>query len=582
MTQANPNVILYSQAIVLLQQIQQLTLDGSIQSLNDISTQLANALTQYEAGAGQPITKFDKFVIGEPPIASKINTMWTSIEYDFDIIGNQLDILRASSLITYNNITTELQQLTNLVGEASNQLGTLALFTNAVDSKTFTFGDQFASGGFIDSTQVTNDYLAQIDSGSLTLATQTAVNNLASANPKVTILPQSNGFPGNNQEINDPTASTNNSTTGQVQYSFVAQATNPNNPISIVSSTANSIFEFENYLVTPTDRTTANNFNFTYSVTSADKEFINSAKNGEIDWAAGVSNYLDLWLEIDLGSVQQFNYISYSPYGLPGDVNYPVLIKSVSTSPDGTTWTPVVATPVWVGTIANQQAASVNANVSIGPVSWTVPQQEAEFILLEIQQPNPIPCNIGHLYYTDSTSGIRVEGPVPSIDDTSYYYTNGQSVVGSMNQVTEYFVGQRWAIGINDISVQQNEYQATSTMVTRRIEVGGTVSEVALEADVTIPADFDSTQSWATFWVSPDDGVTWDQIGPIQDNVLNIPSVIAFNNPLPAAFQDPGVYYVTTANPVTFLRFKIELSRPAASVAETPVVKDYQLRVRLV
>ena len=582
MTQTNPNILSYAQAAALLAQLQQTTNNGSTQDLQDIATNLANAITEFETGSTKPLFKFKKFEFGEPPLSSVINKIWTDVATDIAILNSQADILRSAAIILYNNTITELAQINNMNGEIANQIATISLFNNTVDSKTFIFSDQFASGSNIDSNFPIGDNVAQIDNGYLTLAA-VGQNVGLSQHAKISILPKSNGIPGDNQEVLDPTNRPIDPLMGKPQYIFIGSTNNPNQPSVVLANQAsNTFFEYEYYLVSAADRALANNFNFTYTISGAEALQYPNAINHQIDWSTGPSNgYLDLFLQVDLGSVQEVNTITYKPYGLSNNINYPVLINQILWSPDGTTWTTVRGNPTWVGTIANQQAASVGANVSIGTTAWNIGSVQARYIQFEIRQPHSIPCNIGHIYYTDPVTNERVEGPVPDISNPLFFVTAAQSAPNGLIQNTEVFSGQRWAIGINDISIEQNQYQSTSTMVTQRINVNGIVDRLALDVDLIIPPDFDSSQPWATFWVSPDDGSNWYQISPIQNFIQGINEIIAFNDPLPAAFQDPNVTYVTTDQPVTFLRFKIELTRPTQLVTESPIIKDYQLHVRI-
>jgi hypothetical protein len=582
MPQNNPSILTAAQAVALLTQIQQQTSNGNTQNLQDISTQLASAITGFEQGTTKPVFQFRKIELGEPPLSDVINKNWNAIATDIGLLNVQADILKSAAIILYNNTITELNQINNMNGEIANQLATISLFNNTVDSKTFIFSDQFGSGGNIDTTFPLGDNVAQLNNGYLTLAA-VGQNTDLTQNATIQILPKSNGFPGDNQEIEDPSNATTNTLTTSPQYTFVGASNNPSIPkVVLDNQSSNTFFEYEVYSVNAADKATANNYNFTYNVTGSNIAQYPNAVNGQIDWSKGpAGGYLDLFLQVDLGSIQEVNTIVYKPYGLANDVNYPVLINQILASSDGTNWVTIPGNPTWVGTIANQQAASVGANVSIGTASWNVGSINARYIQFDIRQPNPIPCKIGHLYYVDPTSNLRVEGPVPDVSNPLFSVINGQSAPNGLIQKTEVFTGQRWVIGINDISIEQNQYQATSTMITERINVNGIVDRLAINADMFIPADFNSSQAWITFWVSPDDGSSWHQISPIQNYTQGVNEVIAFNDPLPAAFQDPNVTYVSTDQPVTFLRFKIKLARPLNSPTESPIVKDYQLHVRI-
>lgn len=573
MSQSVPSVLLYAQALVLVQQMQESYDAGAIHSVEDIAEQLRDVLSRYEQNAGTPIMEFNSIVEGEPPLSEKMNRTWRNIQHDVNILQNQVDLLRASAIFTHNLVATEVMKSTNENARVANKLKTLQLYSNSVDSSVVTFGDHFESEEFVDLAFSTPEDRPTIASGMLHLGQSGGLVNL-SEHAVVTILPGSNGFRGNNQEISDPATAPTDPISNQPLYTFIAE-TNPANDIDeIVDGEPNSWFEYEHYLVDEQDRLRAGNYNFTY-------QSVSLTGSSEVDWAEGPEDgKLKLSLQFDLGSMQKTNYLSYTPYGLHRNVNSPVLVRQVKTSPNGTDWDSVLPTDVWIGTDPNLQAARTADNVTTGNAIWSFNDRNVRYVRVDIEQYNPVSCAVGHLYYVDKRTGVRVKGPVPNINNPAAHYSPNFMSQGDTIQKREYFNGKRWAIGIRDMLIQQVNYQAYSTLVTPPLRVGGVVDRVTLEAEVYVPETFDSDEEWVSFYVTPDDGSTWLPISRVQDNYLDIPEIIAFNDPIPPAFREAGVAYYNTDSVVDTLRVKIELKRPANEPTSTPLVRSYQLKVR--
>lgn len=571
MQQAIPSVLLYSQALALLQNLQDSFTAGNLQSPSDIATTLRSILTNFEITAGQPLLDFELVAEGEPPLSAKMNNVWNTLQYDVSILQNQIDILQAAALFTNNFLGTEILQAQNQNSALANKLDTLQLYaSNTTANNLIIFSDTFGNSQTVDLTMVDPSMQAAMQDGFLRLGNQGQLINLSSS-ATISILSTSNGFSGNNQEIEDPTQAPVDPTSNMPVYTFVAQNYRAGDVTAISKGDPSQWFEYEYYYLNPTNKLAADNYNFVYQID-------NTANSSTIDWSIGPPDgTLELDLQFDLGSVQPINYIEYTPYGLTANQNNPVLIDSIQTSEDGTTWTPVNPAKVWVGTNTNNKTLGTAPNLTIGTVIWSFEQRNAEFIQFSLRQSQPINVNVGHLYYLENSSGQRVEGPIPSVNNPAQYYDPSYSSTGTATQYREYWPGQRWAIGIQDIQIQQINYQTDSIMITKPLDVGGVVNRVALDADVWVPSDFDPYTNWVKFFVSPDNGQSWFPIARIEDTTFGISQVLAFNDPLPVQFQEPGVAYYNVSNAVTSLRFKIELSSP--NTQETPLVRSYSLKV---
>lgn len=173
----------------------------------------------------------------------------------------------------------------------------------------------------------------------------------------------------------------------------------------------------------------------------------------------------------------------------------------------------------------------------------------------------------------------RVLGPIPPATNPQLYMDLKNATVNGLIQKVEVFSGKRWAIGIRDINIKQNIYDTTGIIVSKKFNIPGIIDRVSIEADISIPTDYDTSVVWIKFYVSPNDGANWYQISRIQDDFLDIPEILAFNDPTPRELRESGVAYHDVKGTVDSLRVKIEITRPDDKQSSTPVVRSYKLKI---
>lgn len=612
MTQMAPSVLLYGQAILLIKELSDLYLAGGVKDDLDMDKKIQEILSRFRTNAGYPITEWNPISETEPPVSVKMNTFWRQVQSDVALLQQQVDIVRASSIFTYNFISNDVEKATQQNAVLRNKIKTLQLYSDSVDSSIVVFSDSLNNSDFVDQTKTTAQSSANIDqSGGATLGQFGPYVNLA-PRASVRILSDSNGFPGNNQEVKDPiNAPILDPITGQKNLRFVAEEKRAASLRSIVDGSPSSWFEYEHWQIDDETRKICANYGLTYSVDNSGSEnyypapgegFVFSGAGGVStkDWAGGPQNgTLNLDLELDLKTVQTLNQITYVPFDLADAVNLPVKIRYVEVSADGTVWNTVGEQNVWLSTDANVQAARIAPNIVTGKAVWRFQEAQVRYVRFHIQQPNWVKRPMGHIYWYNTRvptqftvpgqafrqtryapSGVRVQGPTPYLPNIEDYYSPQNSTSGSLVSVREWFEEKRWSIGIRDISLEQIRYNTSSNLVTKPIRVGGIVDRVLIESELYIPPDFDPEVNWVRFFISPDDGVSWNEISRIQDSRSSTPEILAFNDPTPEAFREPGVGYVQTQTDVNSLRLKISISDPQGFASSTPVVKSYKLKIK--
>jgi hypothetical protein len=570
-----PSVLLYSQAIGLLEEIEEAQATGAVKDTFDLVQQLAAILTSFQDSVGTPLLNYDPVSESEPPSSEKANRFWKNAEKDINLLQQQVDILRASVLFGHNLVSTELMHAKKQNARVNNKLKTMQMYTNGYDSSIIQFGDSFRSLEFVDTEIIDpQERVGLFFEGYVTLGQEGEMLNL-SEKSTVKILNTSNGFLGNNQEIDDRENAPIDPETGDPFYTFKAELRTYDDLGFIVDNAPNTWIEYERYEVSSSHRLSANGYNFTYTKESEEGNI------EHVDWAtAPDNNVLRLGLEFDMGELRNLNSVEFTPHGLEDNINYPVLVRRIQTSPNGTDWTPLFPTNVWIGTNVNLTAARTADNVVSHKALWAFESRAVRYVRVFIEQHHSIDSDVGHPYWVDRRNPeLRVEGPIPPEDDPTKFYS--RRVVGEQLQLREYFPGKRWAIGIRDILLQQVEYKPKSIMITKPLRVGGLIDRVMLEkAEIEVPPGYPPDESWVNFYISPDDGENWFPIARIDDVFLGIPHQISFNDPIHESLRERTVKNHNTDLPVTSIRLKAELTRPAEMRSTTPILKSYSLKVK--
>lgn len=577
MTQNAPSILPYEQAQLLLQGLQDQFASGAIKTVEDVSDQLKDILTRY-AYAGKPLTSWDPLKETEPALSQKLNITLLNMQADIRAIQHQIDISKAASLLTFNFITQEKEKQALANGRVRSKLKTLQMYSDSTDPSIIKFGNTFNTTDSHDDNLVPPSERASLLGGAASLGQTADVINLSTA-ATVTILSTSNGFMGNNQEVlaatddNAGSDALSNPLTGEAIPTFVAETNRAGDIFTIQDGDPTTCFEYEHYKLEPADLNVGQYLNF---------EYLDDITNQRINWANGpTGDVLHLDLLFDLKSVKVVNHIIITPYGLRLNSNNPIKVTTIETSDNGTDWSGVSPASIVIGTDVNLFTLQAAQEVTFNDAVWTFGDRSIRYVRVKLEQNTPIPCNIGHVYYQDN-SGLRVEGPIPNVSNPARaYLPSNYSSSGSISQKREVFIGKRWALGLRDISIEQINYNSESIIVSKPFFAPGAIDRISIDADISVPDTFSSTINWVSFYIAPNETDQWISIARIQDDGLGIPEIIAFNDPLPEAFRDPGVGYVDLDSEVTSLRVKIVLTRPDEFPYATPSIRSYTLKVKV-
>ena len=568
-----PSTMLYGQVYALLDEMNQAVRQGQVRDAFDVIAKTEELLTNYHQSVGGPLADYEYVVSSDPPSSEKMNRFLRTVEYDIGILKRQLDVLRAASVLTYNQTSTQVHEVKANNARISNKAKSLQMYSDSYDAGIVMFSDYFSSFDFVDASKTPEEERVHFASpGYVTLKTAgSAVNLSTEAEVKILSSSSDKGLLGNNQQINDPVSAEDNPVTGEPILVFKQELYDAADLEYIQDGEPDTWVEYEAYQVI--DREVVGSF--LYEKVNED------GKTEGHDWSEGPEGgVLNLDLEFDLGAAKHINSILITPYGLENDSNYPVLIKRVQTSPNGTDWTNIRPTDVWVTTDINLRSARVAQQLVSNSALWAFEVRTVRYVRVFFEQRKPVEVPVGQVYWVDPESETESDkGPIPPIDDTGKYL--GRESVNSLIQRRRAYRARRWAIGIRDIELNQLQYQSLSTFVTKPMRTSGRVDRVALESvDVEIPSAYPAEQHWVRFFVSPDDGENWYPIAQMQDPEEGIPQQISFNDPVHESLRETYVVNYNTEHAVRSIRMKVEMSRPDGLESTTPVLRSYTLKVR--
>lgn len=626
-----PDITTYGKVAEKIEEMRSRLLSStSINSYVDILEEIEQTISLIINDGNLPMAEYEDFFRGEPPDKDKMNEIFHRLEADFALMEAQADVTKAAAVFQYNQLALLVKKNDYLNSQARDRIGVMQLYTNSSDSNVINFGSNLTNDSEFDfSLSQLDDRPSLIAPGNLTLSAKNIDLELAgSADAK--ILDGSNGVPGNNQELEKivqeiPPGSVGDSDEAGdedliTDYIFKQDMVEAKFLEHGIDNEPNTWFEFEIYKLSDNDKATAEQYNLKYGppVKNTQRKYRDSVVDsysylGEnnIRWANGPldgSGILKLNLEYDLQSVKKVNTIALTNFGLEENRNEPFNIKKVQVSADRSEWITLKPEEVWIASDASKAIARLAPNTSVASAVWVFPELDAQYVRFYIEQPYSIGIDVGHVYYETkgsvteeineipdpnnpggtiikktqkTTPGVRVEGPYPPVDNTAKY--NGPIGALHSNSIIrkmEKFSGKRWAIGIRDISIKKTEFAEKSSLFTKTYMIDGMIDRVSLEAEYEIPNDFSDDEQWVRFFISPNKGVDWFQISRIQDDYLGIPEIITFNDPIPHEYRDPNVQYVDVDNTVESIKLKIELSRPPELNGQSPIIKNYNLKVQ--
>ena len=109
MTQLSANLLSYQQLLIKVSRLINVVNSKGVFSKEEIASEYSSMLTEVREQIGAPLTQYDPFIKGEPPISSKINLFFDGCSTDVNTVAGQIDLLNAKSISAFNLFTREIE-----------------------------------------------------------------------------------------------------------------------------------------------------------------------------------------------------------------------------------------------------------------------------------------------------------------------------------------------------------------------------------------------------------------------------------------------------------------------------------------
>lgn len=552
--------------------------DNGVQYEAEAVSELFGALQAFFLHAGKSSLKVIPFIEGHPPIKEDYDGMMEEIYYDISILYKEANLLAKAIYADFNHHVVQYDALMQKSLALQNKAYDLEAYhgiggnTSVISTK-----ESFLNKNSIDYSRTQGKPL-NIENGKVTLPIKEKKSALEGA--RVVIIEgakkeryslegtESNGFPGNNHEVE---VSTNTAIHGDgVAIAFKGHHNSHANYGAVIDDNPNTWFEYER--VIPKDHATQiNTKEEGFAFASIDEQYIYWAEPLE-------GNVLRLTLQIvfaEIKTINEINVAMYTPAALHA-TKAKLTLATIMTKHDG-----VVGIPV----------PKDSYSLSFKPIA-------ARSVQLVFEQEVAYPTDIGYIYYTKDYITIdgngqerytnnsvadkmnRVSGPVPSITSIGVSHRENKTVadVGYVSVTAEhkdYSVGERlekmtskmsrdmmmrtrripadrYCIGIKDIHINEVSYEDEGEIVTKPYYFNEPLTRIALNVEEGSNLD----ESWLNYEVSIDDGFTWLPIAPLHRDTDEI-KIYQIQKVVTAQSEIRKEGYIETDKDIYSVRFRI-------------------------
>lgn len=330
MTQLSSNTIAYHQIYNRLRLFYLKEISNEFKSSQERLDEYNKILNDIYSSISGPMSKYDPFVKGEPPISSKINNFSQVLSEDINAVSSQVDYLSAKIINVFNLFSQEIENEKKYSERISLKSKILQVYNTSESEDMVYYGDSFENYDLIDTGKIRNGLIPNISNGQMTLPLSLfsvwRPENIKISNTEDSVVIKGSesgvveefdqlrhGFLGNNHLVSKETSSD-----GQDVYEYIYNKI-PNSDYirNAIDSNPLSFFEFESINVDKSalreneDLFSENEFTFLSS-----EDYLPGVPDGTLlNWSNyDMANPLRLVMLLQRSSPQYANSIDITPY----------------------------------------------------------------------------------------------------------------------------------------------------------------------------------------------------------------------------------------------------------------------------
>ena len=593
----SPNIfnIVSQRARRALEELETRLQTGSISTRIDLLAHLVETVSKFARGVRTPSMEVPDMKRDELLIREYLTEPILQANDDVEVANSQIDLLRESTRQIFNVCQSEKLGLSERLSELTSLVDTFRLWVSDSDPSFVWAGDSFNDTTKVD---MSSTVLVETVGGTVTLkpeASATLSDRVISLTIDKTI--SAGGLPGNNLEIRQPGREALTGDRPEPRPILFSESQPRKDSVaSILDGDPGTWFEWErNYITTPQPTIRAGKA-IVYDAAGKLNRKIRRLNNwncfirwpGEFKVDTGIKRKgyplayfsatdrrtLRLAFQILLDEPRVISWLSLTPLIRFGA--YPE-IEQVIVSNDGLQWRNLLETPIVLHPRMNRgidfadQGASASNFEGVGVVPFPSTPIQYVKIIMRQNQTYEAPLGLAHTFYMGIKKRKRTKGPIQVVGSSVSTLAESSSVDFELDsevsqqrvvQSFDIFRGERQAIAIRDLLLEQRSYAAEGQMVSKEHTLPRPIRSVALLTDDFIPEDWEDFRPdgtpWIAYEISPD-GNTWyqiiPQVGTLENSVVRLPEL------------------------VTTLYLRVNMSRPDDRTTESPILRSYALKL---
>jgi hypothetical protein len=394
MTQVSSSIMAYDQIFLKIRDFMILEKTNSFKTNQERIEKYNQLLSEIYEGISGPMTKFDPYIKGEPPISSKINKFSTDLANDMNVISKHVDYLVAKTINTFNLFSSEIENEKRYAERIASKAKILQMYTKSPSNDVVYLGDSFDNSDQVDLNKVKINFNPHIYNGSFSLP----ITKTRSWSPARVSITSSDGFMGNNHQV---IRSTNSDGTSSYRYVFESNPT-ISSVASIIDSNPLTYFEYETLNVDrdngPVNRNTVSNNEFSYVV--GNQTDVLQGRGTLTNWSNyDISRALTLTVVMESNVATNANSIEIVPYF--GSSNF-VKVKEIKVFKEDGTSQNVLDKTIFIG--SSFAPLTIEAAQNYFYNKATVKFSERKILKVEVifEQDSIQDIDIKHVYWKPS------------------------------------------------------------------------------------------------------------------------------------------------------------------------------------
>lgn len=494
MTQVSSNLMAYDQIFLKIKDFMVLEKYNSFKTNEERIEKYNELLSDIYEGICGPMTKYDPYIKGEPPLSGKINKFSSDLTKDMNVISKHVDYLVAKTINTFNLFSNEIENEKRYSERIASKAKILQMYTKSPSNDIVYLGDSFDNSDQIDINKIKIGSNPHIHNGSFSLP----IARKRAWIPNRVSIPTTNGFMGNNHQV---IRSVNSDNTSIYKYIFESNPT-----IAAISGLIDSnpltYFEYEALNVDrnngPVDRSTVSDNEFTYLTgTQAD---ITQGRGRLVNWSNfNINEPLKLTVLLESNIPNMANSVEIIPYF--GSSNY-VKVTEVKVIKEDATSENILSSPIYIGSSFAPLTLEMSKNYFYNKATLKFSERKVLKFEITFEQDSIQDVQIQHVFWKpDYEENVQVNSP---------FYGLARFNPDNLNrEVYEEIEYDKNSI-IPQLS-KPNEFKVNSKL-NKSVKVRLKKKPVNYAAYI-ITFDINGEKAYFQNWVTdinhPDDGIQW-------------------------------------------------------------------------